>query len=111
MKRRKHQPLSQNALQLVAARFRLLAEPLRLEILQHLRSGELSVSEIVDATGSTQPNISKHLRLLQDAGMVARRQEGNTVHYSISDPSVFELCDLVCGSLRSSLAERTAMFA
>lgn len=95
-------PMSLEALRLVAARFKVLSDPTRLQILQLLQSGEESVSEIAEAVETTQPNVSKHLRILQDAHLLARRQDRNTVYYSIADQSVFELCDSVC----SSLAER-----
>ena len=79
-------------------------------ILQELETGKLSVGELADAVGSTQPNVSKHLKILQDEGLIARRKEGNAVYYSIADPSVFELCDVVCGSLKAEFAGRNAMF-
>lgn len=91
--------LSPEAIELVAARFRVLAEPQRLRILQLLRAGEKNVTEITDELQTTQPNVSKHLRVLQEAGLVGRRQTGNTVYCFIADPSVFELCDVVCSSL------------
>lgn len=83
---------------LVARRFRALGEPTRLRILQALEAGERSVNEIQDAVGSTQSNVSRHLAALHDAGLVAKRREGNLVRYSIADPMVFDLCALVCGS-------------
>lgn len=104
----KRQPMSPEALALVATRFKVLAEPLRLRILQILESGEMSVTAIADAVETTQPNVSKHLKMLQDVGFVGRRQEGNTVYYSIADDSVFALCDLVCGSIRDRLNAHAA---
>lgn len=92
---------------LVAARFKVLSEPLRLSILQALEDGEMSVSEITEAVESSQPNVSKHLKILQDAGLIVRRQEGNTVYYSIDDETVFELCYAVCSSLRERLAAQS----
>jgi DNA-binding transcriptional ArsR family regulator len=83
---------------LVARRFRSLGEPTRLRILQFLEAGERSVNDIQESVGSTQSNVSRHLAALYEAGMVARRREGNLVLYSIADPMVFELCALVCGS-------------
>ena len=103
--RRAHQDLSPQAIELVAARFRVLAEPLRLRLLQLLRTGEKNVTELTELLETTQPNVSKHLRLLQEAGFVARRQAGNSVYCSIADESVFELCDLVCSSLQARVAE------
>ena len=106
----KHAPLPDEAVDLVAARFRILGEPIRIRILQTLRDGERTVSELVSAVRSTQPNVSKHLRILQEAGFVTRRQAGNSVYCAIGDPSVFELCDVVCGSISDHL-ERGAKLA
>jgi DNA-binding transcriptional ArsR family regulator len=95
--------MSDEALELVAARFRAMGEPLRLRILQELENGESSVSALAQRVGSTQPNVSKHLRVLQDAGLLRRRQQGNSAFYSIADPMVFELCDMICSRLRDRL--------
>ena len=84
--------------ELVARRFRMLGEPQRLRILQVLEGGEKTVSQIVTALEGNQPNISKHLQALNEAGLVGRRREGNSIFYSISDPVVFKLCELVCRS-------------
>lgn len=108
---RRHTPLSGEVIDLVAARFRILGEPFRIRILQELQSGEKNVSELVAAVGSTQPNVSKHLRILQEAGIIGRRQEGNNVYCFIADPSVFELCDLVCGSIRESLTKQARLMS
>lgn len=102
--------MTPEALALVAARFKVLAEPLRLRIIHELQGGEMSVSEITEAIESTQPNVSKHLKMLQDAGLIARRQEGNTVYCSIADKTVFELCDVVCSSLRQRLEAHAGAF-
>jgi DNA-binding transcriptional ArsR family regulator len=91
------------ALELVAARFKAMSEPLRLRILQELERGDRSVSALAQRVGSTQPNVSKHLKVLQDAGMLKRRQQGNTAFYSIADAMVFELCDMICSQLRDRL--------
>lgn len=103
--------LSPEALILVAARFKVLAEPTRLQILQILRNGEASVNELTDAVVSTQPNVSKHLRVLQEADLVTQHQDGNNVFYRISDKTVFKLCDVVCGSLKNRFKEQAAIFA
>ena len=99
------------ALELVAARFRMLAEPMRLRLLNELRERELTVTGLVEATGAGQANVSKHLSLLADAGMVGRRKEGLNVFYFIADRSLFELCDLVCGRLQKELAEKARHFS
>jgi DNA-binding transcriptional ArsR family regulator len=109
-RKRRHESLSPEAVTLVAARFRTMGEPIRIQILQALRSGERNVTGLVTAVpGSTQPNISKHLRILQDAGLVGRRQDGNNVYYSISDPTVFDLCDAVCGSISTRLTQHASL--
>ena len=105
-----HQKMSAGAIGLVAARFKVLSEPLRLQILQYLENGESSVTNVTKAVNSTQPNVSKHLKILQDEGFVAKRQEGNTVFYKIADESIFELCDVVCGSLKERFSEKSAIF-
>ncbi|HJU27807.1 MAG TPA: metalloregulator ArsR/SmtB family transcription factor [Candidatus Binataceae bacterium] len=95
--------MSWEVLQLVAERFRALGEPMRLRILQALQSGECGVSALAEKIGSTQPNVSKHLKVLQDVGLVKRRQAGTTAYYSIADEMVFELCEMVCSKLRDRL--------
>src|SRR5260370_39998813 len=97
------QRMPPEALELVAIRFRALGEPIRLRILQSLENGEMSVSALTEAVGSTQPNVSKHLRVLQEVGLIRRRQQGSTANYSISDETVFELCELVCAGVRGRL--------
>jgi DNA-binding transcriptional ArsR family regulator len=95
--------MSWEALELVAARFRAMGEPLRLCILQQLEASELAVSALAQSVASTQPNVSKHLKVLQDAGLVKRRQQGTSAYYAIADPMVFELCDMICSRLRDRL--------
>lgn len=107
---RDQQKMSPEAISHVAVRFKVLSEPIRLQILQHLEDGESSVSGITAAVKSTQPNVSKHLKILQDEHIVARRQEGNSVYYRIADDSVFDLCRVVCGSLKQTFDERSAIF-
>ena len=98
-------PLPEPLVELVAQRFRLIGEPMRIRLLDRLRSDELSVGELAEALGASQQNISKHLTSLHQAGIVARRKEGNRVVYSIADESIFTLCEIVCGGLQSQLAE------
>lgn len=88
--------MSDKMIELIARRFRMLGEPSRIRILQQLQAGEKTVNELVSALGGNQPNVSKHLALLHDSGLVGRRREGTSVVYAISDPMVFRLCDLVC---------------
>lgn len=102
--------LSHEALDLVAARFRMLAEPMRLRLLHALHDCELSVTQLVEATAATQANVSKHLGLMLDAGLLRRRKDGLNVFYAIADPMVFELCDLVCSRLHIELERKAAHF-
>lgn len=108
-KRARHATLSPDAVELVAARFRILGEPIRIQILQALQAGERNVGELVADVGSTQPNVSKHLRILQDARLVVRRQDGNNVYYAVADATVFDLCDLVCGSVSTQLTRHATV--
>lgn len=95
----------------MAARFKVLADALRLRILHTLQDSEMSVTAITTAVGATQPNVSKHLKILQEAGFLARRQDGNTVYYAIADASVFELCDVVCSRLYAHFTTHASTFA
>ena len=98
------EPLPDPLIDLIAARFRVLAEPTRIKILDRLRSGPATVRELAAVTGSSQQNISKHLNLLHSVAMVSRERDGNSVRYASSDPGVYELCDQVCGGLRRQIA-------
>ncbi|HWA28652.1 MAG TPA: metalloregulator ArsR/SmtB family transcription factor [Lacunisphaera sp.] len=106
----KHLPLPDAALQLVAHRFAVLAEPMRLRLIQALFDGERNVSELVSATGGTQANVSRHLQTLTAAHILSRRKEGLQVFYRIADPTIPKLCELVCGSLEKTLARQAAHF-
>lgn len=103
--------LTPEGLTRVAGRFRLLSEPLRLQILNRLREGETSVSQLALDIGTSQPNVSKHLRLLIEGGLVARRQERTSVIVRVADPSVFALCDIVCGGIERHLKAQAKSFA
>jgi len=96
--------LNDKTLELIAERFRLLGDPVRLRLLQTLEAGEMSVADLVVSTGAAQASVSKHLQLLLRGGLVERRRQGMYVHYSVVDDRVFELCDIVCGSLTAYLA-------
>ncbi|MCC6318459.1 MAG: winged helix-turn-helix transcriptional regulator [Gemmatimonadaceae bacterium] len=98
--------MSPELLGLVAGRFKVLADQARLSILSVLRDSERSVGEIVDRTGLTQANVSKHLALLHSAGFVRRRKEGLYSYYGLADSSVFRLCDIMCGRIEAEVAGR-----
>lgn len=91
-------------LQAVARMFGLLSEPARLQVLQALGDGPRTVGELVAATGLKQANLSKHLGMLFNAGLVGRSKEGNFVRYSIAEPMIFDLCRLVCDKLQRDAA-------
>ena len=91
--------LAPETVRAVAERFKVLAEPARLRVLNELRSGARNVSELIEATGLHQANLSKHLQLLHTHGFVARRRDGLYVIYELADRSVFDLCDIMCGQL------------
>ena len=103
--------LSPDVLVLIAERLKVLAEPARLEILNALRKRELTVSDIVEATGLGQTNVSKHLQLLHAQGFVSRRKEGLYTYYAVADQVVFTLCELMCDSIGQSVAARRRMIA
>src|SRR5450631_175812 len=97
-----HQPactrmegLPDEALAQVAAYFQALSEPTRLQILNFLRQNERNVGELAQLCGSSSANISRHLALLTQHGLVKRESRGNSAFYSIADESVYALCDLV----------------
>jgi DNA-binding transcriptional ArsR family regulator len=94
---------------LIARRFRVIGEPMRIRLLDRLRDREASVHELTEALDASQQNVSKHLQVLLEAGIVSRRKDGNSAYYSISDPSVFALCEEVCGSVQRQLAELSAL--
>jgi DNA-binding transcriptional ArsR family regulator len=102
--------LGPDALSLIASRFKVLADPLRLEILQELKGGDRCVKEIMEAVNAGQSNVSKQLKTLLDAQLVHRKQCGNTACYSIADPAVFDLCSLVCKSLKENYLKQQQTF-
>lgn len=105
-----HPPLPEEALERIAARFRVLGDPSRLRLLSRLMQGERSVGELMEETGLSQTNVSRHLGLLRREGLVERRAEGNRGLYRIADPTMAEVCELVCGGLAERLAEDLEVF-
>jgi DNA-binding transcriptional ArsR family regulator len=102
-------PVPEDLAELIARRFRALGEPLRVRMLDLLRDRELSVNELAELLGAGQQNVSKHLAVLTDAGMLARRKDGTHVYYRIVDESVFALCEQVCGALQFQLSTLAAL--
>lgn len=102
-------PLPPDLAELIASRFRALGDPLRVRLVDQLRSGELTVNELADRVGASQQNVSRHLVVLTDAGVLGRRKEGIRVHYRIVDEGVLALCEQVCGSLQAHVAALAAV--
>ncbi|MCP5207463.1 MAG: winged helix-turn-helix transcriptional regulator [Hahellaceae bacterium] len=102
--------LSIEALELVAYRFKLLGDPMRLKILHALQAGEKTVTELVKDTGTSQPNVSKHLAVLKAAGLVKRRQESNLAYFTIGAPFIFDLCNIVCDGISHELQALSSTF-
>lgn len=101
--------LDDRALQKVATYFRLLSEPMRLKILHSLREQERNVGDLCTCTGGSQANISKHLSQLAQAGVVQKSMRGTSAYYRITDPGIYELCDLVCGQIAKRLQDDAAL--
>ena len=102
-------PIPDPLVELIAQRFRVLGEPMRIRLVDSMREGPATVTELQAATGASQQNVSKHLAMLVEAGLVRRTKEGNRAYYSIVDDSLFTLCEQVCGSLRRQVSELDAL--
>ena len=101
-------PLPEPIVELIARRFRVIGEPMRIRILDRLRDGEATVAELTEHLATSQQNVSKHLGVLHQAGILFRRKDGTSTLYAIADESVLALCEQVCGGLQrqfSDLAE------
>lgn len=98
-------PLPEPLVELIAQRFRVLGEPMRIKLLDALRDGDATVGELTERLGASQQNVSKHLGVLHQAGLVHRSKHRTFVHYAIADDAVFALCDQVCGGLRQQISE------
>ncbi len=102
--------LADDALELVAARFKALSEPTRLRLLAALKGGERNVTELVEFTGTSQANISRQLLVLTQAGILGRRKSGLHTFYFVADKAIYDLCELVCGSVQDRLARQNRAF-
>ena len=103
--------LTPDLMELIAERFKALGEPARLQVLNALRDGEMTVSELVETTRLGQANLSKHLGILHQLGFVTRRKEGLFVYYALADRDVFRLCNIMCGKLDSETSARRKVLA
>ena len=96
-------PLPDELVELIARRFRVIGEPMRIRLLDRLREGEATVNELSEALDASQQNVSKHLAVLAEAGILGRCKDGTYVYYRIVDEGVFALCEQVCGSVQQQL--------
>lgn len=106
----KHEPISLEAIELISRRFAVLSAPMRLRLIHALFEEEKNVNTLVEELGGTQANISRHLQTLTHANLLARRKDGLQVFYSVADPSILKLCELVCGSLEKQLTKQAGAF-
>ena len=95
--------------ELIAERFRVLGEPMRIRLLDALRDAPATVQQLQQMTGASQQNVSKHLGILLCSGLVSRRKEGTFSLYAIADEGVFDLCEQVCGGMRSRMEDLNAV--
>ncbi len=102
-------PLPDLLVELIAQRFRILGETTRIKLMDALRDGPATVTELQASTGGSQQNVSKHLGMLLESGLVRRTKDGNRAYYSIADESLFELCERVCWSLRRQVTQLDAL--
>ncbi|MBD1839603.1 winged helix-turn-helix transcriptional regulator [Coleofasciculus sp. FACHB-64] len=96
--------------QQLAEYFSILSEPMRLRILNFLRDDEKCVQELVEATQTSQANVSKHLKVMLQAGILSRRSEGTSAYYKVEDELIFELCNLVCDRLAARIEQQARHF-
>lgn len=99
-----------SVLEAVADYFKVLSETNRLQILQCLRSGPMNVMELCEDTGLGQANLSKHLKVMTQAGILTRQPRGTSAYYEITDPLVFEFCELACAQISDRLRQQAATF-
>jgi len=102
-------PIPDELVELIARRFHLLAGPTRIRLFDRLRGGEATVHQLADELETSQQNVSKHLKLLAEAGVLGRRKDRNCVYYRIVDQEVLGLCEQVCGSVERHLLALAAL--
>lgn len=110
MKKLRPQDLPESALEMIANRFKALSEVSRLKIIIALEEGEKNVTALVESTGLNQANLSRHLQTLVDSGILTRRKQGMSVFYAICDPTIFKICDQVCGGLAKRIEAQAMAF-
>ena len=102
-------PIPIELAEIIAERLRVIGDPNRIRILDQLREGEVSVTELTDRLDTSQQNVSKHLGVLHNAGIVSRRKEGTSSIYRVADESIYALCEQVCGGLQQQIAGLSAV--
>ena len=102
-------PIPDELAELMARRFRLFAEPMRIRLFIRLRNGEATVHELAEELGTSEQNVSKHLTQLADAGVLARRKDRNSVYYRIAEQELVGLCEQVCESVEHQLLSLAAL--
>ena len=102
-------PLPEPIVELIARRFRVIGEPMRIKILDRLRDGDATVAELTESLGTSQQNVSKQLGVLHEAGILSRRKQGTHTIYAIADESVLGLCEQVCGGLQRQFSDLAAL--
>ena len=103
-------PDDQAVVDQVANYFRVLGEPMRLKLLNVLRKGERCVQDLVDESETSQANVSKHLKVMLQAGILAKRNQGTQSFYRVTDDLIFELCNLVCDRLATRIEQQALHF-
>jgi DNA-binding transcriptional ArsR family regulator len=104
-------PVPDELVDVIARRFRVLGEPMRIKLLDRLREGEASVNELTESLATSQQNVSKHLTVLAEVGILGRRKEGTHVRYRIIDEGIFGLCEQVCGSVQQQVQALSELVA
>lgn len=104
-------PLPEALVELIAHRFRIIGEPMRIRLLDTLREGPMTINKLAETLGASQQNVSKHVGVLAQAGIVGREKDGTRVRCFIADETVFALCELVCGGLRQQVADLDQLLA
>jgi DNA-binding transcriptional ArsR family regulator len=92
-------PLTDRTANLIAERLRVLGQPLRVKLVDRLAAEATTVQELVDALGTTQQNISQHVRLLRRAGIVTGHKTGTRVRYRLADPDILPILERAEASL------------
>ncbi|MCS7145761.1 MAG: metalloregulator ArsR/SmtB family transcription factor [Aigarchaeota archaeon] len=92
-------------LELISDFFTIFTNPKRIQILQLLREGELTVSEIAEKTGLSQPTVSQHLKVMRDKHIITSRRRGNKCYYAVEDGRIYQVCDIIKGIISKRIEE------